>query len=81
MRVYGTPAEETVGSKVDFIKEGLFDDCDIIMMAHPSYHNADGMNTIAMMNMKVEFFGKAAHAAAVPEEGINALDAMISCTI
>ena len=78
VRVYGTPAEETVGSKVDFIREGLFDDCDIIMMAHPSYHNADGMNTIAMMNMKVEFFGKAAHAAAVPEEGINALDAMIS---
>ncbi len=78
VRVYGTPAEETVGSKVDFIREGLFDDCDVVMMAHPSYHNADGMNTIAMTNMKVEFFGKAAHAAAVPEEGINALDAMIS---
>ena len=76
--VYGTPAEESVGTKVDFIRAGLFDDCDVVMMAHPSYRDADGMNTIAMTNMKVEFFGKAAHAAAVPDEGINALDAMIS---
>ncbi len=78
VRVYGTPAEETVGSKVDFIRKGMFDDCDVVMMAHPSYFNADGMNTLAMRNMRVEFFGKAAHAGSVPDKGINALDAMIS---
>ena len=47
-------------------------------MAHPAFANAESMNTIAMDAYKIEFFGKPAHAASAPHEGINALDAMIN---
>ncbi len=76
--VIGTPAEETKGSKVEMAEKGAFNDLDVVMMAHPSYTNGDSLNTMAMKSYRIEFFGKAAHAAAAPEEGINALDSMIS---
>lgn len=76
--VIGTPAEETAGSKVAMSKLGVFNDYDAVMMAHPMFINADCFNTIAMDAYKIEFFGKSAHAAAAPHEGINALDAMIN---
>ncbi len=77
IRVYGTPAEETKGAKVPMAAEGLFDDVDAAMMAHP-YHAFERSGTsLAMDALQFEFFGKAAHAAASPYEGINALDAVI----
>ena len=76
--VIGTPAEETAGSKVAMSRLGVFKDYDAVMMAHPMFSNADCFNTIAMDAYKIEFFGKSAHAAAAPHEGINALDAMIN---
>ena len=76
--VIGTPAEETAGAKVSMAKLGAFDDMDVVMMAHPGYGNVDSLDTMAMTSRKVEFFGKTAHAAASPEAGINALDAMIN---
>ncbi|MBR6472695.1 MAG: M20 family metallopeptidase [Firmicutes bacterium] len=75
--VIGTPAEETAGAKVEMSKKHAFDDLDVAMMSHPAYKDADSINTSAIKCFEVEFFGKAAHAAAFPEEGINALDAMI----
>lgn len=76
--VIGTPAEETDGAKVAMAEQGAFDDCDVVMMAHPSYEFTDSLATSAVMGVTVEFFGKAAHAANSPEQGENALDAMIS---
>ena len=78
IRVYGTPAEENGGGKVHMTNAGLFDDCDAILMAHPSDTNMDSMNTLALKNFGIEFFGKPAHAAGCPEAGINALDAIIN---
>lgn len=75
--VIGTPAEETAGTKVPMSAKGVFDGYDAVMMAHPAFANAESINTIAMDAYKIEFFGKPAHAAAAPHEGINALDAMI----
>lgn len=75
--VIGTPAEETEGAKVEMAKKGAFKGYDAIMMAHPAYQALDSMNTAAMAAVQYEFFGKPAHAAAAPESGINALDAMI----
>lgn len=78
IRVYGTPAEETFGGKVTMAKAGAFADCDVAMMAHPAYEDRDSSNSIAIRAFQIEFFGKAAHAAGNPEDGVNALDAMIN---
>ena len=75
--VIGTPAEETAGAKVEMSKKHAFDDLDVAMMSHPAYADCDSLNTNAIKCFQVEFFGRAAHAAAFPEDGINALDAMI----
>ena len=75
--VIGTPAEETAGAKVVMAKKGAFDDLDVAMMSHPAYVDFDSINTSAIKCFQVEFFGRASHAAASPEDGINALDAMI----
>lgn len=76
--VIGTPAEETAGAKVAMSKKGAFKDFDVAMMAHPAYISVDSVNTTAMNAYKLEFFGKPSHAAAAPEMGLNALDAMIN---
>ncbi|XOK64299.1 M20 family metallopeptidase [Paenibacillus elgii] len=77
IRVYGTPAEETKGGKVDMAAAGLFDDVDIALMAHPYYAYEKSGSSLAMDALQFEFFGKAAHAAASPYEGVNALDAVL----
>ncbi len=76
--VIGTPAEETEGAKIEMSAKGAFKDYDVVMMAHPFETNGSSRNTIAMAARQFEFFGKSAHAASNPHEGINALDAMIN---
>ncbi|MGG4143532.1 M20 family metallopeptidase [Paenibacillus algorifonticola] len=77
IRVYGTPAEETKGAKVPMAEAGLFDDCDFALMAHPYHTFEKSGESLAMDAVQFEFTGAAAHAAASPYEGINALDAVI----
>ncbi|MBK5254101.1 MAG: M20 family metallopeptidase [Peptostreptococcaceae bacterium] len=76
--VFGTPAEETKGKKVEMTNKGAFDDIDVAMMAHPAYMNTESVRLLAIKSYSIEFFGKGAHSAASPEEGLNALDAMIN---
>ncbi|MCG3224763.1 MAG: M20 family metallopeptidase [Candidatus Heimdallarchaeota archaeon] len=74
----GTPAEEGGGGKIFMIKAGLFDEVDAAIMFHPSAtKNYVGRGGLAVQEIKIEFFGKTAHASAEPEKGINALDAII----
>ena len=75
--VIGTPAEEMFGGKAIMAERGAFDDIDIAMIVHPSTSNLASARALACISLEVEFIGKAAHAAALPQEGINALDAMI----
>ncbi len=77
LRVYGTPAEETRGAKVTMADAGLFDDCDFALMAHPYYAFQKSGSALAMDAIQYEFYGKASHAAASPESGVNALDAVL----
>jgi amidohydrolase len=77
IRVIGTPAEEGGGGKRIMVEAGVFDDIDTAMMMHPSAKNMVSRGSLASMRLKMEFFGKPAHAAARPQEGINALDAML----
>ncbi len=75
--VIGTPAEETIGGKVVMARRGVFRGLDAAMMFHPSTENRVYTTSLACHSLEVVFRGKAAHAVAAPEKGINALDAMI----
>ncbi len=77
LEVMGTPAEEGSGGKVLMLEKGAFDDIDCALIVHPGSRNAPLTGALACSTLQVEFFGKEAHAAAKPEEGINALEAMI----
>jgi len=73
----GTPAEEGGGGKVALVRAGGFSDVDVAMMCHPSSRTLSGRTSLASNRVDVEFYGKAAHAAAQPDRGINALDGVI----
>ena len=75
--VIGTPAEEIYGGKSIMAERGAFKYIDIAMIVHPSTSNLASTRALACISLEVEFIGKAAHAAALPQEGINALEAMI----
>ena len=75
--VIGTPAEEIYGGKIIMADRGAFTDIDIAMMVHPSTHDTATIKALACISLEVEFFGREAHAAAHPEDGINALEAII----
>lgn len=75
--VLGTPAEEVSGGKIEMVQKGVFKDIDAALMIHPGSRDIASVEALACISLDVEFHGKTAHAAAHPEEGINALDAMI----
>lgn len=75
--VLGTPAEETNGAKVPMSEEGIFNDIDVAMMVHPAGASSESGASLAMDAIRFSFTGKSSHAAASPEEGINALDGVI----
>lgn len=76
--VLGTPAEEGGGGKVLMGREGAFADVAAAMMIHPASLELIGMNVLAIHAVEVEYHGRAAHAAAAPHAGINALDGLVT---
>lgn len=77
IQVIGTPGEEGGGGKAIMVEAGVFAGVDAAMMVHPSSQNVVSRTSLASYKISIEFFGKPAHAAARPDEGINALDALI----
>lgn len=77
IQLIGTPAEERGGGKVIMVERGVFDGVDAAMMIHPGTKAMTTRGSLASNKLKLEFFGRAAHAAAAPDLGINALDACI----
>ena len=75
--VIGTPGEEIYGGKIIMADRGAFDNVNIAMMVHPGTVNAAVTQFLSCQTLEVEFFGRSAHAAARPEAGINALEAML----
>lgn len=82
--VYGCPAEEAIGGKVYMAKAGVFEGLDICLTTHPSAGGrtensvVEGSgNSLAWQEIVIEYFGQTAHAAADPENGINALNALL----
>ena len=75
--IIGTPAEEGGGGKIVMARHGAFDGIDAAMMIHPADADLIRMDAIAIQQLEVSFHGRAAHAAAAPHEGRNALDAAV----
>jgi aminobenzoyl-glutamate utilization protein B len=77
IRVYGTPAEEGGGGKVYMVRAGLFRDVDVTLYWHPAdANNASQDRNLATTSAKFRFHGQSAHAAAAPDRGRSALDAV-----
>ena len=77
IRLYGTPAEEGGAGKVYMVRAGLLDDVDIVLHWHPGDQNeADPTSSLANKSAKFRFRGVSAHAAAAPDRGRSALDAV-----
>jgi amidohydrolase len=77
VRLLGTPAEERGGGKELMARQGAFDGVDAAMMVHPAGANLITMPSLACSEVEVHYRGRASHAAAMPEQGINALDALV----
>jgi len=75
--ILGTPAEEGGGGKVLMGERGAFADVDAALMVHPAGADLTEADVIAIATWRVEYFGRGAHAAAAPQVGRNALDAMV----
>jgi amidohydrolase len=72
----GTPAEESGGGKALLLERGVFDGVHAALMAHPAPIDAATPPMLAWSHFEVAYTGKAAHASAFPEQGVNALDAL-----
>ncbi|MER7394527.1 amidohydrolase [Streptomyces sp. NPDC000151] len=79
VKLLGTPAEEEGGGKVLMLERGAFDDVTVAMMVHPSRTDAVDPrgSSNAVARFEVTFAGRASHAAAAPEGGLNAADAAV----
>lgn len=75
VEVFGTPAEEGGGGKIEMLERGAFRGLDLVMMAHPAPVDVAEAQPFAVSHSEFTFTGKAAHAAAYPEHGRNAADA------
>ena len=75
--VYGTPAEETLGSKVQMLERGCFRELDVAFMMHGGPNTCTDVKCLAQKSFNVTFHGKRAHAALAPEKGRSAFDAML----
>ncbi|HEY4599767.1 MAG TPA: M20 family metallopeptidase [Cerasibacillus sp.] len=78
--VLGTPAEEggpNGSAKGSFVKHGFLKDIDAALMLHPAGKTGITGESLAVDPLDFHFYGKAAHASGAPEQGINALDAVI----
>lgn len=77
VEVYGTPAEEGGGGKIELLKRGAFAGLDLALMAHPGPVDSAEALPYAVAHHHVEYRGRSAHAAAYPEQGVNANDAFV----
>ncbi|MEO8036579.1 MAG: amidohydrolase, partial [Acidobacteriota bacterium] len=77
VKFFGTPAEEAVGGKLYMMREGVMTGVDVMLAWHPSDETvSDTKSTQAMVDVTVEFFGRAAHAAFDPWNGRSAVDGL-----
>ena len=71
---------EFLGGKPELIRLGAFDDVDLAIMAHATGREEDRQLSLrpsanGLVAKRARFLGRAAHAAAAPHAGVNALNA------
>jgi aminobenzoyl-glutamate utilization protein B len=77
IKFFGTPAEEAVGGKLYMMREGVMNGVDVMLAWHPDDETkSDTKSTQAIVDVSVEFFGRAAHAAYDPWNGRSAVDGL-----
>ncbi|WP_235297913.1 amidohydrolase [Portibacter marinus] len=77
IRFYGTPAEEKYFGKLWMIREGAFEDVDVVLDWHPSGETkTEVQKGLALVDFMVEYYGQAAHASGDPWNGRSASDAL-----
>lgn len=77
VEVYGTPAEEGGGGKIELLQRGAFAGLELAMMAHPGPLDIAEARPLAVSHLHAKYTGRAAHAGAYPEDAVNANDAFI----
>jgi amidohydrolase len=75
LSVLGTPAEEGGGGKIEMLERGGFDGVHAAAMVHPGPADVARAEPYAVSHSHIRYAGKAAHAAAYPDRGVNAADA------
>jgi amidohydrolase len=73
----GTPGESKFNSKLLMLDDGIFNNVDVFMIAQAGDRHSIDPQYLANDDIQFTFMGKASHAAAAPQEGINALDAVL----
>lgn len=77
LKFFGCPAEENYSGKMFMVRDGLFDDVDVALSHHPGAFNWAGIgSSLAVNSVKFHFHGASTHAAASPDRGRSALDAV-----
>ncbi|MBI4593166.1 MAG: M20 family metallopeptidase [Candidatus Rokubacteria bacterium] len=77
VQVIGTPGEEGGGGKITLLEAGVFRGVDAVMMVHGRSGTEVWRPSLGRIQVRAEFFGKAAHASSRPWRGVNALNAVI----
>lgn len=79
IKIWPGTAEELVGTKAYFVREGFFKDVDVCLFAHvasefgASWGSRDGTG---LVSVEYTFQGESAHSAGAPWRGRSALDAV-----
>lgn len=77
IKVFGCPAEEGGSGKVYLVREGLFNNVDVVLHWHASSKNfIYYTSSLANKSAKFRFYGISSHAALAPEQGRSSLDAV-----
>jgi aminobenzoyl-glutamate utilization protein B len=72
-------AEELVGAKAWFVREGLFKDVDVVLFSHVSSDFGTSWGSTSgngLVSVRYDFRGTSAHSAGAPWRGRSALDAV-----
>ncbi len=77
VELYGTPAEEGGGGKIEMLDHGAFAGVELAMMAHPAPVDVAEARPFAVTHSHIAYDGVSAHAGAYPDQGVNANDAFV----
>jgi len=79
IQIWPGVAEELVGAKAYFVRDGVFRDADIAIFSHVDNNLATSWGDIAgngLVSVLYSFQGRSAHSAGAPWRGRSALDAV-----